>query len=221
MVKKYFKSINTGEFSNKVGVKEEQDKPEALIHYKKTDQTHLCLGFRGFNMFNPDRYALGLLGTILGGNMSSRMFISVRERQGLAYYVKTVVDLDTDSGCLFTRAGVDNSKVKRAIKSILKEYKKISEKKISQDELQKAKDYTKGSALIDMESSDSQASFVGFQELLTKKILTLEKEFAKIDAVTLNDIQRVAKDIFQSEKLNLALIGPFKEKSKFEKLLKI
>lgn len=220
LAKKYFKSINGGDNKDKVGVKEHQNNPKTLIHYKKTDQTHLCLGFRGYDIFHPDKYALGLLGTILGGNMSSRMFISIREEQGLAYYVRTVVDMDTDTGSLFTRAGVDNSKVERAIKSILKEYKKISEIKITQKELQKAKDYTKGSTLIDMESSDAQASFAGFQELLTKEILTLEEKFVKMDAVTVDDIQKVAKDIFRPEKLNLALIGPFKE-NKFEKLLKI
>lgn len=221
LVRNYFKSINEREFKNKVGVSEQQSKPEVLVHYKKTDQTHLYLGFRGYNMFHPDRYAAGLLATILGGNMSSRMFISIRERQGLAYYVRTEADLDTDAGALYTRAGVDNSKVAKAIQSILKEYQKISEKKISQEELRKAKDYIKGSSLLEMESSDEQASFIGFQELLTKKVLTLESKFAKIEAVTVNDIQRVAKDLFRLEKLNLALIGPFKNKSKFEKLLKI
>lgn len=219
LVKKYFKTIKTGDVKGKTGVKEHQNKPAALIHYKETDQTHLCLGFRGYDMFHPDKYALGLLANILGGNMSSRMVISVRERQGLAYYIGTAVDTDTDTGTLFTRAGIDNTKTEKAIKSILKEYQKISEKKITQKELQKAKNNIKGSTLIDMESSDSQASFIGFQELLTKKILTLEQEFAKIDAVTINDIQRVAKDVCRPEKLNLALIGPFKDKNKFEKLL--
>ncbi|MFC1700929.1 M16 family metallopeptidase [Patescibacteria group bacterium] len=219
--KKYFKTINTKEVKDKLPVKEHQNKPEALIYYKKTDQTYLHLGVRAYDIFHPDKYALGLLGTILGGNMSSRMFISVRERQGLAYYIKTGIYADTDTGSLVTQAGVDNKRVDRAIKSILKEYKKISERKITQSELQKAKDYTKGSALIDMESSDSQASFIGFQELMTNKILTLESKFAKIDAVTINDIQRVAKDIFRPEKLNLALIGPFKNKDRFNKLLKI
>jgi len=220
-VKKYFKPINSRKVKDKLPVKERQNKPAALIYYKKTDQTHLCLGVRGYDIFHPDKYTLGLLGIILGGNMSSRLWISVRERQGLAYYVGTSVDTDSDTGFLVTRAGIDNQRVEKAIKTILKEYKKISQKKVSQAELKKAKEYIKGRTLLAMESSDSQASFVAFQELLTKKILTLEEKFAKIEAVTIDDIQRVARDIFRPAKLNLALIGPFKNKAKFERILNL
>ncbi len=220
-VEKYFQNINQEEVKDKLRTKEKQSNPQSLIYHKKTDQTHLHLGFRAYNIFHPDRYALGLLATILGGNMSSRMFISVRERQGLAYYVSTGADLDTDVGFITTSAGVDNTKVERAIETIMDEYQKIKNKKVSQSELQKAKDYTKGRSLIGMEASDEQASFYASQELLTGEILTLEEKLAKINKVTVNDIQRVANDIFKPEKLNLALIGPFKEKDKFNKLLKI
>lgn len=218
-VKKCFKSINNQASAGKLPVIEKQGKPQMSIFYKKTDQTHLHLGVRAYNIFHPDKYALSLLSVVLGGNMSSRLFISVRERQGLAYYISTSADSDTDTGCLVTRAGVDNQKVEKAIKTILDEYKKIASVKISQAELKKAKDYIKGSSLISMEASDERASFFAFQELLTGKILTLEQKLAKIEAVTVNDIQRVAQDIFRPEKLNLALIGPFKNKAKFEKLI--
>jgi predicted Zn-dependent peptidase len=219
--KKYFQRISEREAKDKPPVKEKQDRPRVLVHYKETDQTHLYLGFRAYDIFHPDKYALGLLGVILGGNMSSRMWISVRERQGLAYYISSGVDTATDSGALYTRAGVDNQRLGKAIKTILGEYKKMVRQKVSPSELKKAKDYTKGTTLIGMESSDEQAAFYGFQELLTGEILTLKEKFAKIDKVTINDIQRVAKDIFRPEKLNLALIGPFKDKAKFEELLSI
>lgn len=220
-IKRYFHKISHQSVKGKLAVKEKQNKPECLIHYKKTDQTHLILGVRAYNMFHPDRYALGLLGMILGGNMSSRLFISVRERQGLAYYINAGVDADTDTGVLAASAGVNNQKVDRAIKTILDEYKKLANQRVDLAELKKAKGGIKGSALIGMEASDAQASFYATQELLTNKILTLEEKFAKIDKVTANDIQRVAKDIFKPAKLNLALIGPFKDKTKFEKILKI
>ena len=221
-VKKHFKAINKQSVKDKLPVREKQHQPQSLIYYKKTDQTHLCLGARsGYDIFHPDKYALGLLGVILGGNMSSRLYISVRERQGLAYYVSAGAETDTDTGYFVARAGVDNQRVEKAIKTILDEYKKIAQKKVSPAELKKAKEYTKGTTLINMESSDAQASFVAFQELLTKEILTLEEKFAKIEAVTVNDIQRVAQDIFRPEKLNLALIGPFKDKRKFEEILNI
>jgi len=151
--------------------------------------------------------------------MSSRLWISVRERQGLAYYISAEASADTDTGYFAARAGVDNQKVERAIKTILGEYQRITRQKISPAELRKAKDYTKGTTLIGMESSDEQANFYALQELLTDKILTLEEKFAKIEAVTVDDIQRVAQDIFQPAKLNLALIGPFKNKERFEKIL--
>jgi len=220
-IKKYFQKINKYKIKNKLPVKERQNKPQTLIHYKKTDQTHLILGVRAYNMFHPDRYALSILGDILGGYMSSRLFISVRERQGLAYYIRAGADMDTDVGYLAASSGVDNQKVDRAIKTILEEFKKITKQKVGPKELKKAKDHIKGSALIGMEASDEQASFYASQELLTDKILTLEEKFSKIDKVTINDIQRVAKDIFKPEKLNLALIGPFKDKNRFDKLLKI
>ncbi|MFH0906904.1 MAG: pitrilysin family protein [bacterium] len=220
-VKKYFGKINTGAVKEKLAVKEKQYRPKSLVHYKDTDQTHLCIGVRGYDIFHPDKHALGLLGVILGGNMSSRLFISIRERQGLAYYIHTVVDYDTDSGFLMTQAGVDNKRAKQAVKSILKEYSKIAKQKITEAELKKAKDYIRGRSLIGMESSDEQASFVAFQELLTNKILTLEEKFAKMEEVSIDDIHRVAKDVFKPEKLNLSLIGPFKDKAKFDELLNI
>jgi len=220
-IQKYFKNIKLGKLRQKPKVVEIQRQPQSLIHYKKTDQTHFCLGVRAYHLFHPDKYALGLLAIILGGNMSSRLWIAVRERQALAYSISTASQLYTDSGYLVTQAGVDNQRTEKAIQIILKEYKKIVQKKVSQPELQKAKDCLKGRALLEMESSDAQASFVGFQELLTKEILTSESKFAKIDAVTVEDIQRVAQDIFKPAKLNLALIGPFKEKKKFEQLLKL
>jgi len=217
----YFKGINRISSQQEVITKEGQKKPESLIHFKETDQTHLCLGVRGYNLFHPKRYALGLLATILGGNMSSRLFISVRERRGLAYYIRTSAENSTDTGYLVTSAGVDHKNVEEVIRLILKEYRSFKSKPITREELKKTKDYLKGSTLLSLESSDSQAFFHAEQEILKGKILTAEDIFKKIDQVTINDIKEVAEDIFKPEKLNLALIGPFKEKEKFEKLLKI
>ncbi len=220
-VKRYFKGINKKPAKSKLAVKEKQSKPECLIHYKDTDQSHLILGVRAYNTFHKDKYALGLLATILGGYMSSRLFISVRENQGLAYYVGASADVNTDTGYLAANAGVDNQKIDKAIVTILDEFKKTVNKKISPKELKKAKDHIKGSSLIGMEAPDAQASFYANQELLTDDILTLDEKISKINRVTANDIQRVAKDIFRPENLNLSLIGPFKDKKRFEKILKI
>lgn len=219
-IKKYFSSINIKKTRDKEKVEEKQTSPKSLIHYKKTDQTHLCLGVRGYNLFHPDRYAMGILATILGGYMSSRLWQAVRLKESLGYHVHAEADNDTDVGYLVTQAGIDNKRVKRAIEVILNEYKKIRDNKVGAEELKKAKDNIIGSTSLAMESSDAQASFYAGQEILTGRIELLEQKFKKIKAVTTLDVQRVAQDIFQPAKLNLALIGPFKNKKLFDQLLR-
>jgi len=217
--KKYFSKINIGKSIEKPKVIEKQKKPLCLLHSRKTDQTHLCLGVRGYNLFHPKRYALELMATILGGMMSSRLFETIRTKLGIAYYVSTSFDSNPDTGYLVTQAGIDNKNIEKAISSILKEYKRISNQIVPGSELKKAKDCIKGKTNILLESSDAQAFFYGGQEILEKRIFTQKEIFAKIDKIKKEDILKVAKEIFKPEKLNLALIGPFKDKEKFEKIL--
>jgi predicted Zn-dependent peptidase len=219
LVGKYFSGIGTKKPKNKPPVIEKQNQPGILCHFRKTDQTHLALGVRGYNLFHPQRYTIEILGIILGGMMSSRLFEIIRTKMGIAYYIKTVVETDPDTGYLVSLAGVDNQNVEKAIKGILREYKKISELRIPEKELRKAKDFLKGKMILELESSDALASFYGGQEILEKKILTPKEIFRKIDQVSRDDILKVAREIFQPSKLNLALIGPFKEKNIFEKIL--
>ena len=140
---------------------------------------------------------------------------------GAAYYIAIDSNSDTDTGYFAARAGVDNGKIEKVILAILKEYKQMSEKKVPERELKKAKDYIKGKTSLLLESSDVKASFFANQELLEKKIQTPEQIFKKIDKVTSADILKVGKDIFQPQKLNLAVIGPFKNKERFKKILRI
>ena len=220
-IKKYFLKIHTADFKNKFPVIEKQSKPQTLLYFKKTDQTHLTLGVRAYNLFHPQRYAQEILGVILGGMMSSRLFVEIRQKLGMAYYIKTNAHSDPDAGYLVTQAGIDNKNVERATSIILREYKKISQKRISAKELKKAKEYIKGKTTLELESSDAQAAFFASQELLENRILTPEEIYKKIDKVSQNDTLKVARDVFRPEKLNLALIGPFKDKNKFQKLLKL
>ena len=213
-VKKCFRNINQALPLEKAKVVEKQTQPQSLIHFRKTDQTHFCLGVRGYDLFHPQRYAQLILATILGGNMSSRLWLAIREKRGLAYYVHTASETHSDSGYLATSVGVDNRKIKEVIALILKEYKALKNKKVDKAELQKAKDYLKGTLSLSLESSDAQTLFYGMQELMSNKILTPEEKCARIDQVSINDIIEVAKDIFKTEKLNLALIGPIKDKFK-------
>jgi len=223
LAKKYFSKIKKGVPERKLKVTEKQKNPRCLVEERKIDQTHLFLGARGFNLLHPQRYAQEILSTILGesGMMSSRLFVEVREKLGLAYYISTDAEEDSDTGFLVTRAGVDNQRVEKAIETILREYKKISATRVSEKELKKAKDNVKGKLALSLETSDAFASFYAGQELMEKKILTPEEIFAKIDKISASDILKVARDIFQPQKLNLALIGPFKDKEVFEKLLKL
>ncbi|MSU54502.1 MAG: insulinase family protein [Candidatus Staskawiczbacteria bacterium] len=219
----YFAKAENTTLPQKVATKELQSKPEILLHHKKTDQTHFCLGVRAYDMYSPQKYALSLLSIILGGNMSSRLFISVRERNSLAYYIHTSVDTTTDTGYLVTQAGIKNESLEKAIALILKEYKNLRDIKITPRELKKAKDYLRGSMSLSLDSSDAQASFFATQELMEGKLLTPEEKLKLVDKVTVADINKVAKDIFKPEKLNLSVIGPIeeKEKERLEKLLVI
>lgn len=220
-IKKYFKDINKVPSPTKNKVEEEQTNPKILSHSKKTDQTHLCLGVRGYNKFHPLKYAQGLLSVILGGNMSSRIFISLRVKKGFAYYVKTSSESNPDTGYLVTQAGIRHQKLEEAVKLILKEYKSLKQKGVKKAELKKAKDYLKGGLSLSLESSDTQASFYAGQELLDEKILTPKQKFTKIDEVSLNDIKEVARNIFQPQNLNLALIGALENKKRLKKILEV
>lgn len=221
LVLKFFENIRDGKKVEKPKVFESQDRPMVLVNYKKTDQTHLCLGVRAYDLFSEKIEALNILGVILGKGMSSRLFISVREREGLAYYIDTGVETYTDSGYLVTQAGVDNNRVEGAISKILKEYKRVKEELISERELKKAKEYIKGKFIIGLESSDAVASFFADQLLLKNEILTPEEKLDKIIKVKSEDLHLVANEIFKPEKINLALIGPFEDSKKFENLLEI
>ena len=218
---KVFKDIRVGKPSHFSLQKENQKKPALLVKHKKTDQTHLVLGVRAFGFEHPDKYALSVLSTILGGNMSSRMFISVRERKGLAYNVSTFSDTNVDVGYLATQCGVEHKNLEETITTVLEEYKKISQELVPEKELKKAKEYIKGSAVMHLESSDEVVSYLVDQELIKNRILVPEEVFAKIDAVTAEDVLRVAKTIFVDKNLNLAIIGPHKQSKKLEQLLKM
>jgi len=198
-----------------------QKEPRILLHYKNTKQVHLALGFPAYSYSHPDLYALQVLSIILGGNMSSRLFINVRERQGLCYYIKSQADIYEDTGNLMIRSGLDINKINQAITIIMGELRKIRDKGITNEEIKKAKDFLKGRLILQLEESHYLADFYGRQHILTNKILTPEQKIKKIFAVTNPQLKKVAKDIIKIDKLNLAMISPFKNKKEFIKLLKI
>lgn len=220
LIKEYFGNIKNGSSPKPLPVKERQKTPQIKIINKKTDQTHLVLGTRAFDMNDKRRWALSLLGVILGGNMSSRLFIKIRDVLGLGYYISAGADLSTDHGYFEVNAGVDNKRVIPAIEAIMEELREVKKNGVSETELKNAKDYIRGTTVMGLESSSSLADFYGFQELLTQKILTPEEKFRMLDKVEVSDIRKVAKDIFKSNRLNLALIGPAQNKRELRKVLK-
>jgi len=189
------------------------------LRIKKTDQAHVIIGGRGTSLLDADRCAVDLLSTILGGSMSSRLFIEVRERRGLAYSVHTSAEHFVDTGHIATQIGVDPGNVGKALSVILKEYKKVREVLVSDTELKKAKENIKGHLLIRLESTNAVAQFIGGQVTLTGRILTLEEIFKAFDVVTSADIQRVAQKYLAPEYLRIAAIMPNDVKNELTQLL--
>ncbi len=215
-----FGKIPKSKKDSKPKVFEKQSEPKALLKFKETDQTHLVLAVRSYNLFDKKIPALSVLGGVLGGGMSSRLFQKLREEMGVGYYVSAYNDTSTDHGFFQVSAGVDNKRIEEVISAILDECRKLKTELVGKEELNKVKQMLIGNMKLSLESTDEIANFYGGQEVLKKEIQKIEEKAKKINAVTAQDIKKVAEDIFKNEKLNLALIGPFKDSAPFLKMLK-
>jgi len=219
MIAKYFPFGNE-KATIKYNAYERIDSDEKVIlQNKKTEQGHIIIGVEALPARHNDEYTEKMLSVILGGNMSSRMFMNVREAKGLSYYIRTTTDDYSDVGALSTSAGVDLTRVDLAIEAILEEYKKIQDAPVGAEELKKAKEYMKGKIILRLEDSEEYAHLMGKQGLLYPEIESVEQIIQKVDAVTAEDVQRLAKQLFTEENLRLALIGPFEDKNHFAGLL--
>ena len=218
LAEKYFSGFDKGQKEKFIEFKENQTKPQIKIAYKKTDQAHMYFGFPAFSFMDPDRYALEVLSAILGGGMSSRLFIQVRERRGLAYYVRADNETYQETGLFAANAGLNLEKVEEAVKVILDEFYKTKNGDVTEKELSKSKEFLKGRTMLGLESSRRVAEWYAEKELMENKIETPLELLKSIEKVSLSDINRVAGRIFKPEKANLAIIGPFEDK---EKLLSI
>lgn len=222
LVKKYFSSFSKNAWRNKVKVKEAQKVPAMLSVHKKTDQISLSLGVRAEASGHKDEFITKMLGIILGGSMSSRLFSEIRERRGLAYSVRANMEFYSDSGYLATTAGIKLGHEAEVINIIIREYKRISEELVSIEELNRAKDMIKGRLAISLEASDDLANWYGKQAIMRKKYLTPSDYILEINKITPADLKRVAKKIFVEKNLNLALIGSLtaKQQADLKKELK-
>ncbi len=220
-IKKYFAALPRRTAPAKKRTIERQSAPKLNLHFKESDQAHLVLGFRAFDMFDERRYALRVLADLLGGGMSSRLFTRLREKMGVAYYIGAGTDLSLDHGVLSVSAGVDHKRAGEAIRAILEECRTIRDNMVPERELQKSKDHMIGGLILGLETSDDLASFYGGQEVLTGGFLSPAALTARIKKVTARDVQRVAKAIIDDKGLNLAIVGPYKSKTAFKKILTV
>ena len=205
----------------KIKTVEKQSSPKIALHFKESDQAHLVLGFRAFDMFDERRYALRVLANLLGGGMSSRLFMRIREKMGAAYYIGAGADLSLDHGLLSISAGVDRKKIEPVVSAILEECATLRDIAVPDVELQKAKDHMLGGLILGLETSDDLASFYGGQEVLTGGVVSPELLTEKIKKVTARGIQDVARAVFKDEGLNLAVVGPYKNQAVFKKILRL
>ena len=220
-IKKDFGGLKHGNPPNFITFSSEQNAARVAIKEKKTDQTNLMIGVPAYPYLHKDEYALAVLSTILGGGMSSRLFLEVREKRGLAYSVHSFVERYPDTGYFGVQAGVEHAKLEKTVKTILAEFKKIKSVKVSNTELGKAKSYMKGNLALSLETSDEIAQFAATSMINLGRIRPLSEILEGIEAVSADDIERVARDILRTEKLNLAVLGPHLDKNRFTSLLHV
>ena len=198
-----------------------KDSRRIITEHRKTEQAHLCLSVKGIPHNHPDRFTLDLLNLILGEGMSSRLFLEIREKLGLAYDVHSHISHYHDSGSVSVCAGVDHKQIEKVIAAILLELVKLKDEIVTETEISKAKELGKGRLMLRIEDTRSVAGWIGGQDLLMGHIRTVDEVVSLLDAVTAADLQRVARDIFREEKLRLALVAPRPNEDRLEKLLKL
>jgi predicted Zn-dependent peptidase len=189
------------------------------LHTKASDQAHVSLGVRSYPLVHPDRYVLQLLATVLGGGMSSRLFTEVREKRGLAYYVFGLNNSYTDAGSLFAQAGVDINRIDDAVTTIVGELKRIADDPVPSEELEKARSFAKGRFVLQLESPQGLIMFGLRREVLEGAATEPSEVVEGLDAVAAEDVQRVAQDLLGGDGVHLAVIGPFEDPGRFERLL--
>ena len=189
------------------------------VRVKDTEQAHLCLSTAGLPRHHPDRRAQDVQNLILGGGMSSRLFLEIRERRALAYDVAAYLDYLQDTGATVVYAGTDPDKVPACVEAVLAELRRLRDQPVAADELERAKEYFKGRMLLGLEDTYTVASWHASQELLLGQIMSVEDIVAEVDAVTADDVQRVSQTVFAPESLHLAVVGPVRESGVLARLL--
>ena len=215
-----FGSIARGVTQPKIPVTEHQNEPQIRTLFKEIDQTHIVIGVRTFPVNDERNPVIRVLAAILGKGMSSRLFSKMRNELGICYYIDASNSPSTDHGEFTISAGVDSMRVEQGIKGILEECTRMKNELVGEDELQKVKDYISGGTMLNLETSDARADFCGYSEILKGKIESPEDSLAKVRAVTAEQVRDMARQIFVDAKLNMAIVGKFKDGSQFKEYFK-
>ncbi|MCR4279379.1 MAG: insulinase family protein, partial [Candidatus Zambryskibacteria bacterium] len=218
-VKKHFKTIPQGKRVGKLPVRPKQKAPGIVVDKKKTNQTHMLLGFHAYDAKDKRLPALAVLSSILGGGMSGRLWRKVRHELGACYYVYSAIEENTDHGVLAIATGINASRVEEVLKTIISEVKDLRENKVLDDELKKAKEYYIGHLYMSLETTHKLTEFYGIGEVSSGKLQTPFEIEKQIRAVTAADVLKVAKDIFKDENLNLAIVGNVTNTREVKKVL--
>jgi predicted Zn-dependent peptidase len=195
-----------------------QKSPRVAVQYKQSEQAHIEIAVHGCSSQHPDRFALDLISVILGEGMSSRLFVELREKRALCYDVHSYASHYLDAGSFSVYAGVDPKKAVEATQALIAELARLRDDGVTEDELYKAKELSKGRLLLRMEDTRAVSGWLGGQEILNRSIKTPDEVVALVDAVTMDDMDRVARETLVGEKLTLAVVGPFKSDKRFAKL---
>lgn len=212
LIQKYWAKVPQRDFHGWDKVKDSQNRPRAAVSYKKTEQAHLVLAAKGLPYNDERNYAQAVIAAVLGGGMSSRLFLEVRERRGLAYYVHSHGGNYQDTGVFGVSAGVKVGKIGEALSVIAAELNKIGRKAVVAQEFKKAKEYIKGKTTLALENNFSRLDWYLEQVAFEKKIVTPKEYFHKIDQVTPKQVKTLARTLFDRKRLTLAVIGPYKKK---------
>lgn len=221
LIKKYWSKVEKHKFHKHSKVTDKQNKVRVKITYKDTEQAHLVIGFKGLNYNDKRNDAAAVLSAVLGGGMSSRLFTEVRERRGLAYYVRAMSGNYIDTGVFSVSSGVQVKKIEDAIIVILKELKKIKNSLVDEKELHKAKEYIKGKSILALEDNQTRLDWFLEQAAFYNRMTTPQKFFDRIDKIKSSDVQKIARDLFQNKNMSLSVIGPYKSDKAFKKVLKV
>ena len=188
--------------------------PRVLMRRRRTEQAHICLGVRAISYLHPDRFTIDLLNTVLGEGMSSRLFLNIRERLGLAYDVHSFTQKHRDTGLLGVYLGVDPKNAVSAVSAVIAEMQNLCDHDLADEELNRAKEFTKGRLRLELESTNGVSFWLAYQQLLIGSIKTIEEEVAIVDAITAADVRRVANEVLRAP-IQMAVIGPFAKDAPF------